>query len=238
MVTTDRRAVLAGLALATAAPGWAAGSKTPRPLFAGTPLAANPLALRFEALDLPLPGLAVDTGSGQARLSRLTGKTRLLSLWAEWCAPCLAEARDFAALRPRYASPDLDLVALLTGSMDKLDFATARRRLDSVGATGLPLLVEPHGGRKALETLSPGANGLGDLPCTLLVDRHGRVRGRSTGMVALAAPKPTGAPGLGAPHVVTDTEKEALIRTGASAWAGPNGTALLEALKGGVLDRV
>lgn len=236
----ERRAFLAGLG-ATALVGRADAAPLPDRLFAGTPLARNKLAALFHRTDLALPDTRVLTGGGSAPLSRLTGKTRLVTLWAEWCVPCLIEAREIAALRPGVAGPAFDIVSVLTASAAKLDHAAAAARLRASGAGGLPLLVEPDGGRAVAQALGgsspalPGSKSSFAFPCTLLVDRSGRVRGRATGMPTVAS----GPPLAGGPHTLTTAEKKAMLTNGTrSWWSLPEGMAFLQELAGGALDRI
>lgn len=241
---TERRAFLVGLG-AVALAGRAQAALPPDRLFAGTPLAANRLAGLFHRVDLPLPGTRVLTGQGTAPLSKLTGKTRLVTLWAEWCVPCLIEAREIAALRPRVAGPSFDIVSVLTASAAKLDHAAAVARLRASGAGALPLLVEPDGGRTIAQALGgtfalpPGSKsppaGAFAFPCTLLVDRNGRVRGRATGMPTVTSRSRA----TSGTHELTAAEKQAMLTDGThSWWSLPEGIAFLQALAGGALDQV
>src|SRR4051812_5683286 len=103
----DRRTMLAGLvALAgTRAVGAAPSSQ---PLFDGTPFASNMVARSFEGASLALPPVAVIGEQGAMSLRKLRGRTTILSLWAEWCVPCLLEARDLAVLRRKYTNSRFD----------------------------------------------------------------------------------------------------------------------------------
>lgn len=71
------------------------------------------------------------------------------------------------------------MLAILTSSNAKLDVAGAQARLVKARAEGLPVWVEPDGGKLLYDTFATSPDGHGSLPCALLVDAHGRVRGRS-----------------------------------------------------------
>jgi thiol-disulfide isomerase/thioredoxin len=240
----DRRAILGGMLAGLACPAGLSAApivtlKSGPRLFAGTPLGHNRLALTFEKVDLPLPPIKVSNGAAKLSLDSLNGKTRIVTLWAEWCAPCLVEARDFAALRRRFAGPTFDIVAVLTGSAERLDFAGATARLTNARVAGLPLLVEPNGGKRLMLTLSPSPfGGGGSLPCTLLVDSRGRIRGRSRG--ALTAALPPGAAGKPAgSYTLTEADKRAMLAGDrGTLWQSPDGDVLVTALRDGVLDRL
>src|SRR3954465_2905980 len=149
----DRRTMLAGL---VALVGTRAGAATPalRPLFAGTPFANNIVARMFQPVDLALPPIALRDEHGAVPLRKLRGRTTILSVWAEWCVPCLLEARDLAALRRKYANGRFEMVSLLTGSQRPLDYRGARERLARMAAGDVPLLIEPNGGKKILSALA------------------------------------------------------------------------------------
>lgn len=211
----DRRTLLGNAALvsATAALGWpgAAAAAALASPFAGTSLETNRLAKKFVGFDMALPAVKLMTAAGPINLARLKDKTRIVTLWAEWCAPCLEEARDFAELQRAYASSKFGIVSILTNSVAKLDHAGALARLRKAGADGLPVLIEPEGGKRVATALAADPDGQGgtSLPCTLLIDARGRVRGRM-----LNAVKFDGSP--------------------RSAWASPSGIALAAGLRDGM----
>jgi thiol-disulfide isomerase/thioredoxin len=232
----DRRTMLAASAALLALPNVALADQPRRAMFAGTPLAANRLAMTFSAVDLAFPPVMVVGDHGKQQLAGLTGKTRLVSLWAEWCAPCLLEARDFAALRPRFANDRFDILSILTASMEGLDFAGAQKRLRRANAAGLPLLVEPDGGDRIIHSLSPGPGGRGDsLPCTLLVDPVGRIRGIAHG-APMTAP-PTGGRVI-VSRELNAADKKALLADGShTMWLSPVGDEFVKALREGIALR-
>ena len=260
-MSIDRRDFVRGstaAAIAVGLPWPAKGAGAPQPLFADTPLAANPVARMFQRVDLELPDAPVDTAAGPSSLAGIGGKTRLIALWAEWCVPCLVEIRDFAALRPAVATDRFDIGLVLTASAAKLDRAGALAKLRPLGAAGLLLLVEPDGGARVAQALATGGarpvpagqrQGF-TMPCTLLVDSKGRVKGRAFGA-------PTRSGGIARPALtdaqkaalkrgesvvrsqsISDADKDKMLAEGSTLWASPAATALLKALGDGLLDRV
>jgi thiol-disulfide isomerase/thioredoxin len=237
----DRRTMLAAGA-ATLALSGAALADQPRPgMFAGTTLAGNRLARSFSAVDLAFPQVTVIGARGKQSLGGLTGKTLIVSLWAEWCAPCLLEARDFAALRARFADDRFDILAILTASMERLDLAGAQEKLRRDNAPGLPLLIEPDGGDRILRALSPGPGGRGgSLPCTLLADPAGRIRGIAHGapMAGPPMPLPSGGGRVVVGKALTAADKQAMLANGSrTLWASPDGEEFLKALRDGIALR-
>ncbi|MDH7973934.1 TlpA disulfide reductase family protein [Sphingomonas sp. AR_OL41] len=238
----DRRRLLGGIAAAATMPAMlraAPVTMTGERLFVGTALRSNRLALSFERFEQPLPKITLTNGAHQVSLDTLVGKARIVTLWAEWCVPCLVEARDFAALQRRFAGPTFEIVAVLTASAQKLDFAAARARLTQARVDGLPLLVEPDGGRRLMLGLSPSPSGQGgSLPCTLLVDSRGRIRGRSRGMLtAMRASQASAMVRSGTP--LSEAGKQAMLASDlGTLWNSPSGEALVSALRDGILDKL
>ncbi len=187
-----------------------------KPVFRTGSLAHNAVARTF--LDVPpnltLPHLGLSGGDGRHSLAELTGKTRIISLWAEWCVPCLAEVKHLGILRRTFAGPNFDILAVLTAGRGNLGQSQAQARLSGLGSS-LPTWVEDANGRevgKALAIVEPPHI---SLPCNLLVDRFGRVRGRSVGS------------GL-----------QLRDGVGASHWASSDAAAFVSALSRGALDHV
>jgi thiol-disulfide isomerase/thioredoxin len=241
----DRRTVLGGMT-AVVASGIARAVPSPRPLFQGTPFATNSVARRFDRVDFPLPPIHLLGAHGPVSLRSLRGRTTILALWAEWCAPCLIDLRDFAALRRKYAGPRFDIVSLLTYSKKALDYRDAHDLLAKMSAADLPLMIEPSGGTGAISALStkPSAKVLaalppsfrpkGTLPCTLLVDSSGRVRGRSVGAVMQSGDPARNAD---AASILTEHQKRVLNGASNTSWSTPEGSAFVRALASGLLAR-
>lgn len=227
----DRRTVLAALAcsaITARAPAQAASLWPSK-----YNLTSNRVAALFERLHVPLPDIRVTGKNGDFSLRKLRGKTRLVSLWAEWCAPCLVEARDLSTIQRKLGNQNFEVISLLSGSMKRLDYQAADNILIKNGAPGLTLIVEPNGGKEAATRLSTGGAGI-DLPCVVLVDRNGFVRARTTGMPPLIRPKPeTGATA----KELSTADKQALLSSGEKTlWASADATSFIKSLRDGLLD--
>ncbi len=187
-------------------------------LFSSGPLAANSLAASFKAPPEPLalPDTKLVGEHGTQTLSRLRGRTFLLSLWAEWCSACLEEAGDLASQARTYGGPNFEVIFLLTGSHKNLDLAAARTLLTKYGAGDAALLVEPNGRDVVVQALATQGQGF-SLPCNVLVDLRGHVRGRMFGS-----------------SVVT-TFKDGKLISKQSNWMSPAGHEFFAGLAAGAL---
>ncbi|THD54201.1 TlpA disulfide reductase family protein [Phenylobacterium sp.] len=199
-----RRSVLSGVGAALASPAIATASgRSPpiawseTPAFADSPLAANTAARRFvapaghavwpEELELLGPG-------GPQSIAAWRGKTMLVALWAEWCAPCLAEMPALARLNRSYRNPRFEIAPIVTGSKTLHSVADAQSRLAALPGADIDTLLDasPDGGA-LMHALAnsppppgfkapPGATVISaTLPCLLVVDPAGRLRGRALG---------------------------------------------------------
>jgi hypothetical protein len=242
----DRRNICLGAA-AAAATGLAAGSARAAPdtpFFVSGPMAHNNLAAGYLTPSTPLvlPDTVLVSTHGPQKLSDLRGQTWLVSLWGEWCAPCLEEATDLAAINRTHGGPSFGVIFVLTNSFKKLDLAGAQAVLGKRGAADAPLLVEAGGKHAVYDALAmrdtPEAlrklvkqDRSASLPCNLLVDRHGQVRARSFG-----ASTSTVKTGLVSGRPLTDAD-HARILTQHTDWASPIGDEFARALAAGILEK-
>ena len=120
------------------------------------------------APDFALPAM---TG-GTFRLSEQRGKVVVLNFWATWCAPCLREMPDFAALQRELGARGVVFVGV---SIDEGGWDVVRPFAARVGVN-YPLVLDD--GRMAERF-----GGTGILPTTYVIDRAGRVRIYADGAV-------------------------------------------------------
>jgi len=120
----------------------------------------------------PLPDLEfLDADGKPMRLADLTGKARLINLWATWCAPCVKEMPSLDRLQ---AALPKDKFVILPISLDgpskpKVAPFYKERKLGHLG-------IYYDKGRKAMSVL-----GVSLLPTSILVDPAGRELGRLEG---------------------------------------------------------
>jgi thiol-disulfide isomerase/thioredoxin len=240
----SRRAILAGAAGLAASFHDASAEAPATPLFASGALAANPVAQIFKRLPrpTPLPRIPLADPSGAMVSSTVgTGAPRLVSLWAEWCSPCLIEAPDFARFGRLYAGRKLGVSAILTDSQRRLDPIGVKILLAKLDALDLPFLIEPKGGAVLYGVFADPKRGLGGMPCTLLVDRHGLVRGRTFGLApADPAVFAQRLKRLGQAHKgdLSAQDMNGLWSGTRTIWASPAIEAFVTALEAGALDHV
>jgi thiol-disulfide isomerase/thioredoxin len=241
----DRRSVFAGTAAAlagTLAGASARAAMPDTPLFTSGPMAQNHVAALFRAPGSPLslPDTPLLSAHGPQKLSELRGRTYIVSLWGEWCAPCLEEATDLATLNRKHGGPSFGVIFVLTSSFKKLDLRGAKAVLAGRHADDAPLFIEPHGGAAVMNAMANQVygpemraalkkDGGAGLPCNLLVDRYGQVRGRAFGAPSEASFGPSG-------HTLTEAD-HARILTSHTTWATPAGDEFAAALAAGVLDK-
>lgn len=222
----DRRIFMAAMA------AWLAADRAQADgLFRTQALAENSVARHFKPMPstLRLPDVKLQSAAGWKSWSDLVGQPALVPVWAEWCAPCLAEARDLAVLQRRYGCKGVTILSLLSNSAKKLDMVGARAMLARMDADSLPLWIEPDGGDRVATSLTRTETSSVDLPCVLLFDKKGRVRARSQGFVM----QPQAGMQMGR-HTLDDDEKNAMLNMH-SEWAGPDGDAFVRALCQGAL---
>jgi len=112
----------------------------------------------------PVPDFALKTAGGDnQRLSEWRGEVVLLSFWAEWCGRCSEQLQELAGLQKQYAGRG---VRIVTVNIDA-DSAVARE-----ASARRPDLLVLHDGDQSVARQYD----LGNLPLTVVVDPHGKVR--------------------------------------------------------------
>ncbi len=121
-----------------------------------------------------IPILAFTDQNGTVKsLLDFRGKTVLLSLWATWCPPCIAEMPYLDRLRDKMESPDFTVLPIAIRSGDK---AGVQQFYEQHGIKNLPIYLENSG---AMITLLGGIG----IPFALVLNEQGEVVGEVTGGV-------------------------------------------------------
>jgi len=120
-----------------------------------------------------LVGTQLDGGS--LDVADFRGQVVVVNVWASWCPPCIAEAKDLEEVHRATEGEGVQFVGINTDT----DLAAARAHEKRFGVT-YPS-IDSNGGRLLLAlrgTLQPSAK-----PSTLVLDRDGRVAARVLGKV-------------------------------------------------------
>ena len=119
-----------------------------------------------------VPEIQFNTADGEARtLKDYIGKGVVLNFWATWCVPCVTEMPALAKLAALVSEAD---IAVLPLSSDRGGAASVERYFKEKEIAGLPVLLDPRGA-------AARAFGARGIPTTILIDAHGRERGRLEG---------------------------------------------------------
>ncbi len=119
-----------------------------------------------------VPEFSFTLADGTRRtLADYAGQGVVLNLWATWCVPCVAEMPALAVLAGLVRDAR---VLVLPLSSDRGGAAVVERFYRERNVPGLPVLLDPRGD-------AARALGTRGIPTTLLIDRHGRERGRVEG---------------------------------------------------------
>jgi thiol-disulfide isomerase/thioredoxin len=182
-VLIDRRAAVLGLAsfaISTAH----ANDKLPSPIAHGV-LADNSLAQKFEAVTAELPGVDLWGPNGKRDieefLTGLKGRTILMPLWAEWCAPCMSEIPDFARLQQKYGNDKFSIVPVLTATRKKFTPEFLGKILTEMHAGIFEPLIENRLGDRLMTKMAKTSSREAALPCNLLIAPNGHVVAREIG---------------------------------------------------------
>ena len=120
-----------------------------------------------------LEGTQLD--GGRWSIADFRGQVVVVNVWASWCPPCIAEAKDLEEVHQATEGEGVQFVGINTDA----DLAAARVHEKRFGVT-YPS-IDSDGGRLLLAlrgSLQPDAK-----PTTLVLDRDGRVAARVLGKV-------------------------------------------------------
>jgi thiol-disulfide isomerase/thioredoxin len=120
-----------------------------------------------------LSGTELDGGT--LDVADFRGQVVVVNVWASWCPPCIAEAKDLEEVHQATEGEGVQFVGINTDT----DLAAARAHEKRFGVT-YPS-IDSDGGRLLLAlrgTLQPDAK-----PTTLVLDRQGRLAARVLGKV-------------------------------------------------------
>jgi thiol-disulfide isomerase/thioredoxin len=130
-------------------------------------------ALKPSANPAPPPTVPFNDASGKPHtLAEFKGRVLIVNFWANWCPPCKAEIPSLAKLATAEAGKPLAIVPISVG---KNEDETAGRAFIAKSPP-LGFYTEPTY-RLAYAFAPP----VGDMPTTVIFDRHGVERARLAG---------------------------------------------------------
>lgn len=179
----DRRATVLGLAGLTVSTAYAE-DKPASPIAHGI-LTENSLAQKFEGVSTEFPSVDLWGPNGNRDigefLAGLKGRTILMPLWAEWCAPCMSEIPDFARLQQKYGNDRFSIIPVLTATRKKFTPEILGVILKDMHAGVFEPLIENHLGDKLMDRMAKISSRERALPCNLLIAPNGHVVAREIG---------------------------------------------------------
>jgi peroxiredoxin len=144
-----------------------------RPALAETLAPLNRVLLEVTPPLVP-PPFSMSLPNGTKRtLADYRGEGIVLNLWATWCAPCIAE---MPALDELAASARKFAIAVLPVSIDARGLSVVKPFYAAHNLGHLPILLDP-------ESDAARAFKVHGIPATFIIDRQGRVVGRTEGPV-------------------------------------------------------
>ncbi|MBS0471156.1 MAG: TlpA family protein disulfide reductase [Proteobacteria bacterium] len=179
----NRRAAIAGIGAFAAAGSASATDDGSSPIARGA-LADNALARTFrQPVSYALPYVRIQTPDGEVDIVNLIkGRTILLSVWAEWCAPCLVELPDLARLQSAYGNDRFAIVPVLSAPKVEMTLSATAELLNKVNAGIFRPAVEHESGDFLVKSVARSGDHEASLPCNLLIAPNGRVVARETGL--------------------------------------------------------
>jgi thiol-disulfide isomerase/thioredoxin len=221
----NRRTAVLGIAgLATSAAY--ADDKPSSPIAHGA-LEQNSLAQAFEpSPQSELPDVNIWGPQGKRGISELKGRTILMPLWAEWCAPCLSELPDFARLQRKYGNDKFAIVPILTSTRKQFTPELLAKVLYAAHGDVFEPLIENRLGDRLATKMARRPGGSYALPCNLLIAPDGRVVAREIGRIGNSEdPEPAKTQGEVYARINADSVQ--------SRWGQADGEAFAAAMAGG-----
>lgn len=166
-------AALAAVLTATAC-STVGGAEHPGSADTGTPTLQPGVTSIPPAQRQPAPQLSGTTLQGKAlTLRQYAGSVLVLNIWGSWCTACRSEQNT---LESTYRSDQARGVAFV--GLDTRDDPTAARSYQRAFAVTYPSLQDPDESLllRFASILPPDA-----VPCTAIIDRHGRIAARILG---------------------------------------------------------
>lgn len=133
----------------------------------------------------PVKLVLADADALRALRKNDSGKFRLVSFWATWCAPCVAEFHEFITVNRMYRHREFELITVSLNRPDEekpvLEFLTKKE------ASNRNLIFATADREKLINAFDPGWQG--EVPYTVLINPEGKVSYSEKGSVDFLALK-------------------------------------------------
>lgn len=133
----------------------------------------------------PVKLVLADADALRALRKNDSGKFRLVSFWATWCAPCVAEFHEFITVNRMYRHREFELITVSLNRPDEekpvLEFLTKKE------ASNRNLIFVTADREKLINAFDPGWQG--EVPYTVLINPEGKVSYSEKGSVDFLALK-------------------------------------------------
>jgi peroxiredoxin len=133
----------------------------------------------------PVSVTPADANALRALRKNDSGKFRLVSFWATWCAPCLAEFHEFVTINRMYRHRDFELVTVSLNEPDEQETVLAFLREKEASSRNLILASRDR--ETLLNAFDPGWSGA--VPYTLLINPEGKAVYSEVGSIDTLAVK-------------------------------------------------
>ncbi len=121
----------------------------------------------------PAPDFALtDIAGKEHRLSDYKAKNVIIVFWATWCGPCLREIPHLIKLRETVGEDELAMLAISNEGPDLVKRFVARAKINYTVLLDRGALPEPY-------------NTINAIPSSFFIDREGKIKSATTGLLSL-----------------------------------------------------
>jgi thiol-disulfide isomerase/thioredoxin len=120
-----------------------------------------------------------DAGALSALRKNDSGKFRLVTFWATWCAPCVAEFSEFVTMNRMYRHRDFEAITVSVNRPDEEEAVLAFLRKQQ--ASNRNLLFGSAEREGLINAFDPDWQGV--VPYTVLISPEGQLIERQTGSI-------------------------------------------------------